>query len=107
MAVARGFLCGTVPPSRPTSPSSHPIAMALSPDEKTLYVALANRDGVAAVHISGPTMRTAAFYDTRLPGQAFFGSMPDAVTVSDDGATLFSADSGSDAVAVFDLHAAP
>ena len=47
---------------RPTSPSSHPIAMALSPDEKTLYVALANRDAVAAVRVSGATMRTAAFY---------------------------------------------
>ncbi len=96
-----------LPPLRPTSPSSHPIAMALSPDEKTLYVALANRDGVAAIHVSGAKMRTAAFYDTRLPGQAFFGSMPDAVAVSDDGGTLFSADSGSDAVAVFDLHAVP
>jgi DNA-binding beta-propeller fold protein YncE len=96
-----------LPPLRPTSPSSHPIAMALSPDEKVLYVALANRDGVAAIHVSGERMRTAAFYDTRLPGQAFFGSMPDAVALSDDGGTLFSADSGSDAVAVFDLHAAP
>src|SRR6202034_4087773 len=33
-----------LPPRRDTSPSSHPIAMALSPDEKMLYVALANRD---------------------------------------------------------------
>jgi len=96
-----------LPPLHNTSPSSHPIAMALSPDEKTLYVALANRDGVAAVRVSGPTMRSAAFYDTRLPGQAFFGSMPDAVAVSDDGGTLFAANSGSDAVAVFDLHATP
>jgi DNA-binding beta-propeller fold protein YncE len=96
-----------LPPIRNTSPSSHPIAMALSPDEKLLYVALANRDGVAAIRVSGPTMRTAAFYDTRLPGQAFFGSMPDAVALSDDGATLYVANSGSNAVAVFDLHAAP
>ncbi len=95
-----------LPPLRPTSPSSHPMAMALSPDEKMLYVALANRDGVAAVRVSGATMRTAAFYDTRLPGQTFFGSMPDAVAVSDDGAMLYAANSGSDAVAVFDLHAA-
>jgi DNA-binding beta-propeller fold protein YncE len=96
-----------LPPIRNTSPSSHPIAMTLSPDEKLLYVALANRDGVAAIRVSGPTMRTAAFYDTRLPGQAFFGSMPDAVALSDDGATLYVANSGSNAVAVFDLHAAP
>jgi len=93
-------------PLRPTSPSSHPISMALSPDESTLYVALANRDAVAAVHVSGATMRVAAFYDTRLPGQSFFGSMPDAVAVSDDGETLYAANSGSNAVAVFDLHTA-
>jgi DNA-binding beta-propeller fold protein YncE len=96
-----------LPPVRPTAPSSHPIAMALSPDETTLYVALANRDGVAAIHVSGPKMRTAAFYDTRLPGQAFFGSMPDAVAVTDDGKTLLAANSGSNAVAVFDLTRAP
>jgi DNA-binding beta-propeller fold protein YncE len=92
-----------LPPSRDTSPSSHPIAMALSPDEKTLYIALANRDAVAAVRVSGPTMRLATLYDTRLPGQSFFGAMPDAVAVSDDGGTLYAANSGSDAVAVFDL----
>ena len=92
-----------LPPMRETSPSSHPIAMALSSDEKTLYVALVNRDAVAAVRVEGPTMKMAALYDTRLPGQAFFGSMPDAVAVSDDGATLYAANSGSDAVAVFDV----
>jgi hypothetical protein len=96
-----------LPPLRDTSPSSHPIAMALSPDEKTLYIALANRDGVAAVRVAGPTMRTAGFYDTRLPGQAFFGSMPDAVAVTEDGGTMLAANSGSNAVAVFDLHTAP
>jgi len=94
-----------LPPLRPTSPSSHPMAMALSPDEKMLYVALVNRDAVAAVRVSGPTMRTTTIYDTRLPGQAFFGSMPDAVAVAEDGATLLAANSGSNAVAVFDLHA--
>ena len=59
-------------PLRPTSPSSHPIAMALSPDENTLYVALANRDAVAAVHVSGATMRLAALYDTRLAWAGVF-----------------------------------
>jgi DNA-binding beta-propeller fold protein YncE len=95
-----------LPPRRDTSPSSHPIAMALSPDEKMLYVALANRDGVAAVRVAGPVMKTAAFYDTRLPGQAFFGSMPDAVAVTEDGGTLLVANSGSNAVAVFNLKTA-
>ena len=42
------------PPS-PIAPGTHPCAFAFSPDEKTLYVALANRDAVAAVNVScGP-----------------------------------------------------
>ena len=82
-------------------PSSHPIAMALSPDEKTLYVALANRDAVAAVRVDGKSMRLLHTYDARLPGQTYFGAMPDGVAVSPDGETLYAADSGSDAVAVF------
>jgi DNA-binding beta-propeller fold protein YncE len=93
-------------PARPTDPSSHPMAMTLSNDEKTLYVALANRDAVAAVSVSGPTMRLERFYDTRLPGQTFFGAMPDGVALSDDGSRLYATNSGSDAVAVFDLKAA-
>ena len=94
-----------LPPARATDPSSHPMDMALSQDEKTLYVALANRDAVAAVGVGGAAMRVERVYDTRLPGQTFFGAMPDAVALSDDGATLYAANSGSDAVAVFNLRA--
>ncbi|MGC2638106.1 MAG: beta-propeller fold lactonase family protein [Acidobacteriaceae bacterium] len=95
-----------LPPARKTDPSSHPVAMTLSQDGKTLFVALANRDAVAAVRVDGRKMGLAQMYDTRLPGQTFFGAMPDDVALSDDGATLYAANSGSDAVAVFDLHAA-
>lgn len=95
-----------LPPARSTSPSSHPVALVLSPDEKMLYAALSNRDAVAAIRVSGSTMRLARFYDTRLPGQTFFGAMPDAVALSSDGATLYAANSGSDAVAVFNLRGA-
>ena len=94
-------------PLRSWYPSSHPMAMTVSPDGKTLYVALANRDAVAAVAIGGPTMHLASIYPTRLPGQAYFGAMPDAVAVSDDGSTLYAANSGSDAVAVINLAAKP
>ncbi|HKR27646.1 MAG TPA: YncE family protein, partial [Acidobacteriaceae bacterium] len=94
-----------LPAAKPTESSSHPVSMALSPDGRTLYVALANRDAVAAVDISGATMRVARMYDARLPGQRLFGAMPDGVAVSDDGKTLYAANSGSDAVAVFDLKA--
>lgn len=93
-----------MPPIRPTDPSSHPIAMTLSANGTTLYVALANRDAIAVVHVAGPKMRVAALLDARLPGQAFFGAEPDALALSADGRTLYAADSGSDAVAAFDLQ---
>jgi DNA-binding beta-propeller fold protein YncE len=92
-----------LPPQEPTSPSSHPAAFAWSPDDKTLFVALANRDAVAAVHVGSDDLKLLNLYDTRLPGQTYFGAMPDAVAVSRDGKRLFAANTGSDAVAVFDL----
>jgi DNA-binding beta-propeller fold protein YncE len=90
-------------PTTPTAPGSHPAALALSPDEKTLYVALANRDMVAAVALEGKKLRVRSMFDARLPGQQLFGAVPDAVAVSADGARLYVANAGSDAVAVFDL----
>jgi len=96
-------------PGQATAPSSHPAAFAWSPDETTLYVALANRDAVAALRVARGGLAMEALYDTRLPGQSYFGAMPDAVAVSEDGKRLFAANTGSDAVAVFDVpgkHAA-
>ena len=40
-------------PADPIKPGTHPCALEISPDGKTLYVALANRDAVAAVHVGG------------------------------------------------------
>lgn len=90
-----------LPPDVATAPSSHPTAFAFSKDEKTLYVALANRDAVAAVHLNGTRMQAGGIFNTQLPGQTYFGAMPDALAISPDGATLYAANSGSDAVAVF------
>ncbi len=92
-----------LPPREPTSPSSHPVAFAWSRNGKILYVALANRDAVAAMGVDGGQLKLEAMYDTRLPGQTYFGAMPDAVAVSQDGKRLFAANTGSDAIAVFDL----
>ena len=92
-------------PARATDPSSHPAALALAADGKRLYVALANRDAVAAVDLSGEWMKLAGVYDTRLPGQSYFGAMPDALQISADGKQLFVANSGSNAVAVLGLEA--
>ena len=95
---------GLMPPAHGTDASSHPVAMTLSPNGRTLYVALANRDRVEAVDVAGSPMGLVASFDTSLPGQTLFGAMPDSVAMSDDGRTLYVANSGSDAVAVFPLH---
>ena len=91
-------------PQQPTSPSSHPAAFAWGPDQKMLYIALANRDAVAAVAVGGGELKLESMYDTRLPGQTYFGAMPDAVAVSQDGKQLFAANTGSNAIAIFNLR---
>jgi DNA-binding beta-propeller fold protein YncE len=137
-------------PSDPVKPGTHPCALEISPDGKTLYVALANRDAVAAIDISGgksqvsesrpgapksavsdPTHRDKAavdgapnssespsslksrsssrfavkgYFDTRLPGQSYFGAEPVALALSGDGGRLYVANMGSDAVAVIDTR---
>ncbi len=91
-----------LPPSKPIEPSSHPAALLLNADDSRLYVALANRDTVAAVDLHGGKMKLAGTWDTRLPGQTLFGAIPSALALADDGRTLLAANSGSNDVAV--LH---
>ncbi len=76
--------------------------MAFSPDEKTLYVALANRDAVAAVNVGAGQFTVKGYFDTRLPGQSYFGAEPDALAVNADGSRLYVANMATDAVAVID-----
>ncbi len=90
-------------PRTPTAAGSQPAALALAPNGKRLYVALANRDMAAAVDVK--SMHAVGFFDTKLPGQTYFGAVPDAVAVSPDGERLFAANASSDAVAVFDTRA--
>ncbi|MGA2643592.1 MAG: phosphoesterase [Candidatus Sulfotelmatobacter sp.] len=87
-------------PEDPTAPGSHPTAMLLSPDEKILYVALANADSVAAV--STGDGRILALLNTADQNQQFAGAFPSALAESGDGKRLFAADASLDAVAVFD-----
>ena len=94
-----------LPPKVATDPSSHPAALAFSPDQKTLYVALANRDAVAVVQLKKSKMQLAGTLDTRLPGQSYFGAEPSALAVSPDGKHVYAANSGSDTVAVFSTTA--
>jgi len=89
-------------PRNPQVPGTHPSALALSPDAKTLYVALTNRDAVAAIDIAKDQFRVKGYYDTRLPHQTYFGAEPDALAVSPDGRRLYVANLASDSVAVID-----
>jgi DNA-binding beta-propeller fold protein YncE len=89
-------------PADPVAPGTHPCAMAMSPDGKTLYVALANRDAVAAIDIEKKAFTSKGYFDTRLPGQSYFGAEPDALALSGDGSRLYVANMGSDSVAVIE-----
>ncbi len=82
-------------PGDPIAPSSHPTAMLLSPNEDTLYAALANADAVAAVDLEfGAAPRR---YHT-----GSNGSVPQAIILSPDGKHLFAASASTDAIAVFE-----
>lgn len=89
------------PPSA-VAPGTHPCALEFSPDGKTLYVALANRDAVAAVNVEEGKFTVKGYFDTRLPGQSYFGAEPEALAVNADGSRLYVANAASDAVAVID-----
>jgi YVTN family beta-propeller protein len=93
-------------PSNPLKPGTHPCALTISPDGNTLYVALSNRDAIAAIDIShhdaSHSFAVKGYFDTRLPGQSYFGAEPDALSLSPDGSRLYAANLGSDAIAVID-----
>jgi DNA-binding beta-propeller fold protein YncE len=89
-------------PSSPIAPGTHPSAFTFSPDQKTLYVALSNRDAVVAVNVGAGQFSVKGYFDTRLPGQSYFGAEPVALTVNGDGSRLYVANMGTDSVAVID-----
>jgi YVTN family beta-propeller protein len=97
-----GRKLGLLKPSGPTAPGTHPCALELAPDGKTLYVALANRDAVAAVNVGSGQFSVKGYFDTRLPGQSYFGAEPVALALNPSGKRLYVANMGSDAVAVID-----
>ena len=89
-------------PASAIAPGTHPCALELSPDGTTMYVALANRDAVAAVNVGAGQFSVKGYFDTRLPGQSYFGAEPEALAINPDGSRLYVANAISDAVAVFD-----
>lgn len=105
--LAKGIVGRKLPllkPANPVAPGTHPSAFAFSPDEKTLYVALSNRDVVAAVNIAKGQFAVKGYFDTRLPGQSYFGAEPVALAVNGNGSRLYVANMASDAVAVIDTR---
>jgi DNA-binding beta-propeller fold protein YncE len=90
-------------PEDPQAPGSHPTALLLSLDEKTLYVALSNADAIAAVNTADGA--TTQFFTASVPSQKQAGSYPTALAQSADGKRLFAAASSLNAIAVFDPSA--
>ncbi len=92
-------------PKSAIAPGTHPCALLLDERAGLLYVALSNRDAVAAVSIGkmgAPELAVRGYFDTRLPGQSYFGAEPVALAMNADRTRLYAANLGSDAVAVFD-----
>src|ERR1039458_9593812 len=96
------------PPSA-VAPGTHPCALEFSPDGKTLYVALANRDAVAAVDVgpgaNGGQFSVKGYFDTRLPAQSYFGAEPVALALNTNGSRLYVANMASDAIAAIATRA--
>lgn len=89
-------------PKSPIAAGTHPCALEIAPDGRTMYVALANRDAVAAVDVDKGQFAVKGYFDTRLPGQSYFGAEPGSLAVAPDGKRLYVGNAASDAVAVID-----
>jgi DNA-binding beta-propeller fold protein YncE len=92
-------------PKSDIAPGTHPCSLLLDEKAGVLYVALSNRDAVAAVEIGksgAPELTAKGYFDTRLPGQSYFGAEPVALAMNADHSRLYAANMGSDAVAVLD-----
>lgn len=87
-----------------TAAGTHPSDVKISPDGNTLYVALTNRDAVTAIDIAANHFEIKGYYDTRLPGQTYFGAEPESIALSDDGSRMYVANAMSDAVSIYDTH---
>jgi DNA-binding beta-propeller fold protein YncE len=102
--LTNGRVLRMIPLRKPESPlagGSHPTALLLNRENTRLYVALTDRDEIAVLDTeSGKVL---SFLSTKLPGQIYGGSDPEYLALSPDEKTLFSANSISDSVAVFEL----
>ena len=98
-------------PEDPIAPGSHPTAMLLSPNEKTLYVALSNVDAIALVAAdtgewfgnlgTSDVVKEVGGSRIKIP-VPISGGYPIALAQSADGEQLFVADASLNAVGVIE-----
>ena len=91
-------------PRSAIAPGTHPCALEITADGRTMYVALANRDAVAALNVGEGQFSVKGYFDTRLPGQSYFGAEPEALALNADGSRLYVGNAMTDAIAVMDTH---
>jgi DNA-binding beta-propeller fold protein YncE len=91
-------------PQSAIAPGTHSCALEIAADGRTMYVALANRDAVAAVNVGGGQFSVKGYFDTRLPGQSYFGAEPEALALNADGSRLYVGNAMTDAIAVMNTH---
>jgi DNA-binding beta-propeller fold protein YncE len=101
--VSRSTRIGLWKEDDPIAPGPHPTAMLLSPNEETLYVALANADYIAAVDLR-IVDRAWRVYHTNLKDP---GAVLQAIALSPDGKYLYAASGSLDAIAVFNVKELP
>jgi len=100
-------------------PSTYPIALFVSKDRTRAFVALWNSSEIVELNLKtntvgrklallkpaspiAPGTHPCGYFDTRLPGQSYFGAEPEALAMSPDGRRLYVANSATDAIAVLD-----
>lgn len=76
----------------------HPCEMALSPDDKTLYVACANSDVIHVIDTATDDVRDTI--DVKPIRELPFGCAPNAVALAPNGATLYASLGTNNAIAV-------
>ncbi len=86
-------------PKDPLDPGAHPTALLLSPDEKSLYVALTSLDEVAVVGTDDG--EPFAFLNTSAKDGKFAGAGPIALAETSNGRDLFIANASLNAITVW------
>jgi len=101
--LGRGKLHRMIPllaPQEPIKPGPHPTALLLSPDEKLLYVALANSDSIGVIDTATGLRKWTLTVVPAAVNQ--HGTFPVALAQSEDGKRLFAACASINAIAVYD-----